>query len=103
MSWSAVGAGRSVCRRRADRLQLRDIAAQLLGHPKETLTDVIASFDEIAGLFEVMAAESRSVLIIDDAEGLAAVSAGISVRDGVHDDARAAAVRVRRPAGILGR
>ena len=61
---------RSVCRGQADRLRLRDIAAQLLGHPKETLTDVIASFDEIAGLFKVMAAESRSVLIIDDAEVL---------------------------------
>ena len=61
---------RSVCRGQADHLRLRDIAAQLLGRPKETLTEVIASFDEIAGLFEVMAAESRSVLIIDDAEVL---------------------------------
>jgi type II secretory pathway predicted ATPase ExeA len=61
---------RSVGRGHADRLRLRDIAAQLLGRPKETLTEVIASFDEIAGLFEAMAAESRSVLIIDDAEVL---------------------------------
>jgi type II secretory pathway predicted ATPase ExeA len=61
---------RSVGRGQADRLRLRDIAAQLLGRPKETLTEAIASFDEIAGLFKVMAAESRSVLIIDDAEVL---------------------------------
>ena len=60
---------RSVGRRQADSLQLPDIAAQLLGRPRETLTE-----DDIVGLFEVMAAreaaESRSVLIIDDAEVL---------------------------------
>jgi type II secretory pathway predicted ATPase ExeA len=60
---------RSVGRAQANSLRLRDIAAQLLGRPRETLTE-----DDIVGLFEVMtareAAESRSVLIIDDAEVL---------------------------------
>ncbi len=60
---------RSVGRGQADSLRLPDIAAQLLDRPRETLTE-----DDLVGLFEVMAAreaaESRSVLIIDDAEVL---------------------------------
>jgi type II secretory pathway predicted ATPase ExeA len=60
---------RSVARGRADSLRLPDITAQLLGRPQETSPE-----DDIVGLFEVMtareAAESRSVLIIDDAEVL---------------------------------
>jgi len=60
---------RSVGRGQADSLRLPDIAAQLLGRPRETLTE-----DDVVGLFEVMAAreaaETRSVLIIDDAEVL---------------------------------
>jgi type II secretory pathway predicted ATPase ExeA len=60
---------RSVGRGQAKSLRLPDIAAQLLDRPQETLTE-----DDIFDLFEVMtareAAESRSVLIIDDAEVL---------------------------------